>query len=230
MTGIFVTATGTELGKSFICSQLLRFGNQQKIGFLPSKPVISGWPTASADIVNSDTGILLTASDLPINEENIAAVSPWRYTLPLAPDMAATAEGRAIDTGALIDFCHQRTRLAQKLGKMHLIEGVGGLMSPINGAFTNLEWLCALKYPCLLVVGSYLGSLSHTLTALKVLTMQNVTVRAVVVNETLGSTVGFNDTVNYLKKYIAPIPVLSVTHQSKAPIVDSLLSLYRLIV
>lgn len=230
MTGIFVTATGTELGKSFICAQLLRLGNQQKISFLPSKPVISGWPTTSNDIVHSDTGILLTASDLLINEENIAAVSPWRYTLPLSPDMAAIAEGHVIDIDALIDFCHKRSQVAKQQGKIHLIEGVGGLMSPINGAFTNLEWLIALKCPCILIAGSYLGSLSHTLTALKVLTMQNVTVRAVVVNETRDSTVGFRDTVNYLKRYIAPIPVLSLTHQSKAPITDSILSLYRLIV
>lgn len=230
MTGIFVTATGTDLGKTFISAQLLRLANHQNTAFLPSKPVISGWSIVEADVANSDTGKLLTAVGLPINDENISAVSPWRFTQPLSPDMAAIAEQKEIPPQALIDFCQHRTKAAAQQNKIHLIEGAGGLMSPINGSFTNLEWLCALACPCILIVGSYLGSLSHTLTALKVLKMHDIKVLAVVVNETRHSTVGLSDTVNYLKTYIAPTPLLCMTFQIDTEIPDPLLSLYKLIV
>ena len=52
---------------------------------------------------------------------------------------------------------------------MLFIEGVGGIMVPLDGARTVLDWMAALEIPLLLVVGGYLGTISHTLTALDVL-------------------------------------------------------------
>ena len=64
-----------------------------------------------------------------------------------------------------------------------LVEGVGGSMVPLDEKRHVLDWLKALDIPALLVAGSYLGTLSHTLTALTALQQHNIPVRAVIVSE-----------------------------------------------
>ncbi len=223
MTGFFVTATGTEIGKTFISQALVRYAKSQKIPFFPSKPIISGW---SDEIEQSDTGLLLKAAGLDINEANIEAVSPWRFTLPLTPDMAAIAENREIDIQSLMQYCREQKRFAQSQGAQHLIEGVGGLMSPIKGRFTNLEWIKILNYRCIVVTGSYLGALSHTLTALKVLESEGVEIAALVVNETPHSKVSLADTVGYLNAMVS-FPVIDIPWQQNTISCHYIAGLYQ---
>jgi dethiobiotin synthetase len=226
MTGFFVTATGTEIGKTFITQALVRYSKTQKIPFIPSKPIISGW---SNEIEESDTGLLLKAAGLAINEANIDAMSPWRFTLPLSPDMAAVAENREMDIQSLIQYCNKQRAFAQRQGAQYLIEGVGGLMSPIKGRFTNLEWIKTLNCRCIVVTGSYLGTLSHTLTALKVLENEGVEIAALVVNETPRSMVPLADTADYLHN-IASFPVIDIPWQQNTISHDYIARLYHALV
>ena len=62
-------------------------------------------------------------------------------------------------------------------------------MVPLEDRHTVLDWMTALDVPLLLVTGSYLGTLSHTLTCLDVLERSELAVKALVVNETPGSSV-----------------------------------------
>ena len=78
---------------------------------------------------------------------------------------------------------------------MLLIEGVGGVMVPLDEHRTILDVMMALRLPLILVAGSYLGTISHTLTALDSLFRRDMNVLAIIVNETPGSTVPLDDTV-----------------------------------
>lgn len=228
MAGIFIVATGTGIGKTFICAQLLRYSQHQiPFPFLVSKPIISGWPQTAQEMTNTDTAILLKAAALPVNEAYIQAISPWRFALPLAPDIAAKVEGRPIGIEALMAFCEQRTHLAKQQSKIHLIESVGGLMSPINGRFTNLEWVKALSYGCVLVTGSYLGALSHALTALYALLTQNIRVIALVINGSPQSAVSLQQTSDYLSHYVIDIPVITIPWQQNEAYPHNLPLLYE---
>lgn len=229
MTGIFIAATGTDMGKTHLCAQLLQRGRQDKQPFWISKPIISGWPADEASIATMDTAILLQAAGLPVDEAHIQATSPWRLSLPQTPDMAAKAANTTIDLDELLTFCRERTFQAAQEGKDHLIETAGGLMSPINGRYTNLEWIKALNYSCILLTGSYLGALSHTLTAWNVLLAQGICVLALVVNETPGSTVALAQTCDYLTEYVAPVPVMVMPWQTRMLPAIGGYSLYDLI-
>jgi dethiobiotin synthetase len=205
MTAYFVTATGTDIGKSFVCAGLIRALRRQGRAVDALKPVISGFdPQAAA---TSDTGILLDALGRPLSPGAIDRVSPWRFAAPLSPDMAAAREGRTIDFDALVTYCADRT--AAHDGVL-LIEGVGGVMVPLDGRHTVLDWMAALGLPGLLVCGSYLGSLSHTLTALEVLNRRGIAVRAVIVNETPGSTVDLMDTAQTVRRFAETIEVVAL--------------------
>jgi dethiobiotin synthetase len=73
-----------------------------------------------------------------------------------------------------------------------------------------LDWISVLRVPVMLVAGSYLGTLSHTLTALHVIAQRGLQIDAVVVSESAGGTVALEDTVETIARFAAPIPVLAV--------------------
>jgi dethiobiotin synthetase len=202
MSAIFVTATGTDVGKTFLSCGLIRHlrAHGRDVGAL--KPVVSGFDPAHPDA--NDGGSLLAALDLPPTLEAVAGISPWRFAAPLSPDMAARRENRAIDFSALIAFCNSRIAGPDPL----LIEGVGGLMVPLDDRHTVLDWISALDIPVLLTSGSYLGALSHTLTALDVLASHRRAVAAVVVNESPDSTVSLDETIDTLRRFAPGVDIL----------------------
>ena len=190
---LFVTGTGTDIGKTHVSCGILRARPVRAL-----KPVMSGY-----DLLHpaaSDAARLLAARGIEPTEAAIAAISPWRFTAPLSPDMAARAEGRAIDFDALVAFCRSDDPV--------LIEGVGGAMVPLDDRHTVADWIGALAMPVLLVGGSYLGALSHMLTALAAL--RDARIAAVVINETPGSSVELADTVATMRNFCAaPLHVIT---------------------
>jgi dethiobiotin synthetase len=205
MGAVFVTGAGTDIGKSFVTAGLIRALRRQGRDVLALKPVASGFDMAMAK--DSDAGILLTALGRDVTPDAIAEICPWRFKAPLSPDLAAQLEGAAIDFAALLAYCRDKVGAAPD---MLLIEGVGGVMVPLDDRHTVLDWMAALRLPVLLVAGSYLGSLSHVLTAADVLTRHGLRVLSVIVNETPGSTVGLDDTAATIRRFIAPIDVMTL--------------------
>ena len=206
MTALFVTATGTDIGKTFVTAGLIRALRRAGRMVDAAKPVISGFTLEALGA--SDTGILLSALGRDLCAEEAARISPWRFTAPLSPDMAAEAEGTAIDFDALVGDSRARIAAAQDV---LLIEGVGGIMVPLDDRHTVLDWMDALGLPLLLVAGSYLGTISHTLSALDVLARRGLQVPALVISETPGSTVGLAPTIATLRRFVpADVEILGL--------------------
>jgi dethiobiotin synthetase len=202
---MFVTGTGTGIGKTFVTAALVR--HLRACGRIVEalKPVVTGFDPALA--AESDPGVLLAAMDRPASIEEIDKISPWRYRAPLAPDMAARAEGTAIDFARLCEFS-LRSLLTRR--DVLLLEGVGGIMAPLDDEHTVLDWMIALRLPLILVAGSHLGTISHTLTALDVLRRRDLSVFTVVVSESEGSAVPFDDTVASIRRFAHPVNVVAV--------------------
>lgn len=190
MSALFVTATGTEIGKTFVTAALARHLLGQGRAVRALKPVVSGFDDTTK--AESDPAILLRALGRKPTDAALAEISPWRFAAPLSPDMAAGREGRAIDLAALVGHC--RREIAAAGADPLLIEGVGGAMVPLTDRETVLDWMMALRIPVLLVAGSYLGTISHTLTTLSVLYGAGLDICAIVFSETPGSTVPLEET------------------------------------
>ncbi len=90
------------------------------------------------------------------------------------------------------------------------IEGVGGIMVPIDAERTVLDWMAALGLPVILVVGGYLGTISHTLTALDVLTKRALRIAAIVVSEKENDTVPLDDTVASIARFSGGVEVIGL--------------------
>lgn len=196
MKRFFITASGTGIGKTFVTSLLIRQLRLSGKTVRALKPLITGYTDETAS--ESDTHHLLDALGLPMNAENISSVSPWRFEAPLAPNMAAQREGRQIDLKEVIAFCNAARSGAQDY---LLIEGVGGVMVPLNDHYTVREWIMILQMPALLVTGSYLGSISHTLTALEALQSKGIKVAGIVVSESVHPAVPLDETVAAIERF-----------------------------
>ena len=212
MTAIFITATGTDIGKTFVAAGLVRHWRAAGRNVNALKPIITGYNPAEAQA--SDAGILLTALSRSISLAEVDRVSPWRFAAPLSPDMAARREYRSVEFGAVVDFC--RGAIAANTDTL-LIEGIGGIMVPLDREHTVLDWMISLEIPVVVVTGTYLGSLSHTLTCLDVLAGRGLSVKAVIVNETPGSTVALQDTSDTLSRFAPTIPFMGLRRLSPGP-------------
>ena len=204
MPTLFVTATGTDVGKTYVSAGLIRAALSRGARIAALKPVASGHDPAQ--LGDTDAASLLEALGRAVTAQSVSEVSPFRFAAPLSPDMAARREGRTLSLDAVLDAC----RAAMVPGEALLIEGVGGVMVPLDGRLGVLDWVAALGCPAVMVAGSYLGTISHSLTALAVLRARGVPVLALLVSETTGSTVGLGETVSALAEQAAPCPVLAV--------------------
>jgi len=195
----FITATGTDIGKTWLTAGLLAACRARGAPVRALKPVMSGYDPAR----HEDSDIAKVG----------AGRTAWVYAAPLSPDLAAAKEGKAIDFDALLSWC--RGEIDRNDGLL-LIEGVGGAMVPLTVRHTVRDWIAALGVPTLLVCGSYLGALSHTLTALAALREAGVVPVIIVVNESAGSTVSLEDTLASLAPHVGGIPLVALRRDDTA--------------
>ena len=191
MQRYFVTSSGTGVGKTLVMRLLIEGFRARGDRVEALKPLISGWDDAPPG--ESDTGVILEALGRPLTAETIDGVSPWRFSEPLSPDMAARREGRSIPFDALLTA--SRAGATGDPG-VHLVEGVGGVMVPLDASHTVLDWIAALGAPALL------GAISHTLTAHAALREAGVAVPLVVVSETGDGAVPIDETMATLDQFL----------------------------
>jgi dethiobiotin synthetase len=196
MTAYFITAVGTGIGKTFTTCALLHAAKTQGMNAHGYKPIISGWNESD----DTDTAQIILANGIA---REVTKVSPWRFKAPLSPHMAAPKEGKNISLDTVVKWT--REHVVQP--ELTLIETVGGVMVPLNDTDTTLDWMREVALPVVLVTGSYLGSISHTLTALELLRHEGLEVHAIVINESEGSSVDFHEATTGLMPFIRNIPL-----------------------
>ncbi len=199
MSAYFVAGVGTGVGKTFTTCALLHASHGAAKAY---KPVISGFGVGDCDT----TQIIEAQGSGTIDE-----ISPWRFAAPLSPDMAAAKEGRQIGSAELVEW----TRGVLHRAPTVLVETVGGLMVPLNATETTRDWMAACKLPLILVTGSYLGALSHTLSTLEAARAANLTVAALVINESCDS-IGLAETKQSLAHHVR-IPLILAQPRVASP-------------
>lgn len=218
MKALFVAGTGTDLGKTHIACALLRAARARRLRVDAFKPVVSGFDPAAPE--TSDPVRLAAALGRP---DAWAEVSPRRYLAPLAPNLAARLQGETLAMADLVADC--RSWLDARDVDLALVEGAGGVMSPMTDDATNLDLMTALALPVLLVAGSYLGTASHVLTALEVLRARGLSVAAVAVSESLDAP-DLDQTVDMLRTFERKAPIIAAPRDAdwdSAPLADLLL-------
>ena len=201
MPGAFVTATGTAVGKTYVTAGLIRAARRAGLAVDAFKPVLSGM--ARDQLEGDDASLLLQALGRPVTGETIASIAPWRFAAPLAPSMAAAAEGRSLPFEAVVAACRE----VMRPGVVTLIEGVGGMMVPLDTRHTILDLVDALALPVILISPTGLGSISHVLTAMMALRMRVPAAPTIILNETDGSEVALEATARTVADFCPGTPI-----------------------
>jgi dethiobiotin synthetase len=213
MAAFFVTGAGTDIGKTWASAQLL--GHWRGRGLEPRavKPVATGYDPARPE--DSDAAVLLRALGEPVAAATVEAITRMRFRAPLSPDQAARREGAVISVDSAAAAC--RPVLASATGPV-LVEGAGGVMTPLNDSETMLDLALELGVPSIFLAGSYLGAISHALTGLAAMRARGAPVALVLVNETPGSSVDLRETVESLKTHAHGAPVLAIPRGAGAEV------------
>jgi dethiobiotin synthetase len=204
MAAFFVTGAGTDIGKTWVSAALLRAWRRAGLQPAAVKPVASGYDPARPE--GSDAAALLAALGQPVDAAHVEAITPFRLRAPLSPDQAAVREGVRLSARGIVQAC--APLIAGARGPV-LIEGAGGVMSPLNDRETMLDLALAFGAPCIFVCGSYLGAISHALTGLAALEGRGAAAPLVLVNETPDSPVALADTVATLTAHVTGGRVLA---------------------
>ena len=169
--GISIVGTDTEVGKTFIASKLARSLCQRGMRVGVYKPVSSG----TAASVAGDAEILHQAVGRAYSLDRIC---PQQFLAPVAPPIAAQMEDAKVDEQLLISGFHWWKGKCDFL----IVEGVGGVLSPISSTMTVLDFVSTIRQPIALVAANRLGVVNHTLLSLQALQSCELDVRAVLLN------------------------------------------------
>ena len=217
---LFVGGAHTDVGKTHVAAALIRAARARGLACDAFKPVLSGFDPARWR--ESDAGRLLEA--LGRGADALDAMSPLRFAAPLAPPLAARREGARLELTGVLDRC--RAWLDANGAAFRLLEGAGGLMSPIAEDGLALDLPARLDLPSILVGGSYLGGVSHLLTALEVMRARRLPVRALVVSEDGGPEApDFMETVDMVRTFAGEVPIVSARRSDERPWAEALLDL-----
>jgi dethiobiotin synthetase len=152
--GIFVTGTDTGVGKTMVSAALAHFLTERGLNVGIMKPAESGVSDPSR--LGDDASLLQWAAK---SSDAMEEISPYRLRAPLAPAQAAKKENCFIDFAGLV-------ATAQSLGERHdflIIEGAGGLMTPLSGGLLMADLAKEIGLPLLIVTTPRLGTLNQTL-------------------------------------------------------------------
>lgn len=157
--GLFITGTDTEVGKTYVAALIAKslVADGYRVGVY--KPSASDCIKDGNQLVSEDAIVLWDAAGRPLS---LDAVCPQRFKAPLAPHLSAKAEGRQMDTELL------RTGISVWTDHCDIVivEGSGGLMSPISETEFVADLACDFGYPLIMVTANVLGAINQTLQSL----------------------------------------------------------------
>ena len=221
MQGVFITGTGTNVGKTHIASALARALVQRDIRVIPKKPVESGCIRQGDELIPQDALILKQAADYPGELDDIC---PYRFEPPISPVRAATLANRIVTIEQLASACLQGSE-----NGFILVEGAGGFYTPLAENGLNADLALALQLPVLLVSDDRLGSISQVLLNTEAIQNRGLHLIGVVLNDLDGQPREYMDNTADLRERLSE-PVFSIPYtpgkeaQLPEELVDSVIS------
>jgi dethiobiotin synthetase len=154
--GVFVTGTGTEVGKTVVAALIARTHAGAGTRVAVFKPAVTGLD----DPGEPDHELLRRAAGSEQGDEEIA---PYRYGPPASPHLAASLAGEEIDPARLRAAAASAAEGADQL----VCEGVGGLLVPLAAGYTVRDLAAGLALPLVVAASPGLGTINHTLLTLE---------------------------------------------------------------
>jgi len=206
--GLFITGTDTDVGKTVIAGAIanyfLRQQGPDRARVAVSKPVATGCVHRREGLVSEDAEFLASCADarFPLD-----IICPQRYREPLAPAVAADRAKQPLDWLAI----DRSLQLMSRESDVIIVEGVGGILVPLDADHTTLDLAEWLAFPAVIVARANLGTINHTLLTIETLRRAAVPIAGVVINRYPADTPSTAEETNprYIEK-IGKVPILAI--------------------
>ena len=199
--GIFITGTGTEVGKTVIAGGLAAALKQSGTDVGVMKPISTG-DTADARFLKHAAQV----------DDDLSLINPIYLQYPLAPSVAARMENIEIDLSRIETAF---AALQQKYDFV-IVEGVGGIAVPIRDDFLVAQLIQQLALPILIVATTGLGTLNHTLLTVAFAQQFSLQIAGIVLNGHRSECAGLAEATNPVEiEKLTGIPVVGVVPYEK---------------
>ncbi len=175
MAGLTILGTDTEVGKTYVACRIIESLVRDGVAVGAYKPVASG----ASSLEQSDGYQLWQATG---KRGTLLDVCPQSFLAPLAPPIAAELEGKQVSDRLILDGANAWSKKCQLL----ILEGAGGLMSPISWSMTNADLAIKMQFPVILVSQNRLGVVNQVLTTFTAAQSLGLKVTSVVLNAPQG--------------------------------------------
>ena len=183
MKGVFVTGTGTGVGKTVVCGLLAGFLRARGMRVTTQKWVETGVTDGPSDI---DVHRRLMGDPGSTVEPPLSDRCPYRFSLPASPHLAAARERRRVDP-AVIETAYRR------LAETHdavLVEGAGGFLVPLSEELLTGDLVARIGLPVLVVAGNRLGCVNDVLLTVEAVHRRGIPLLGLVFNRLPGEADG----------------------------------------
>jgi dethiobiotin synthetase len=207
--GLFVTGTDTGVGKTVVAGAIADWFRRRQNRVAVLKPVATGCVRRREGLVSEDAEFLAVCADA---RHPLDLICPQRYVDPLAPAVAAERAKQPLDWEPV----QRSIDLMSRGSDVMIVEGVGGLMVPLDAKHTVRDVARWLKLPAVVVARPGLGTINHTLLTVDALRSAGVTVAGVVVNRYPAENAGIAEEGNprAIEKW-GRVPVLAIVPEER---------------
>lgn len=171
--GIFITATDTGVGKTYVACALARALRARGVSCGVFKPVSSGG--------REDADALIAAAGV---SDTLDTVNPVALAWPLAPLVSARRERKTISLASV----RAAFRVISRRHAYTVVEGAGGAMVPLRRGYYVADMIRETGFPALIVARPDLGTINHTLLTIGALRAARIPVAGVIISCTRALT------------------------------------------
>ena len=203
--GLFITGTDTDVGKTYIGTQIVKQLDEMGVSVVPRKPIESGCQLSKGELQPDDAQEYFAAVKGKIP---LADICPYRFEPAISPQRAARLVNQAVNTFEVQQACLKNVSEDDFL----IVEGAGGFYSPLCEDGLNADLAKSLQLPVLLIANDQLGCINHILLTAEAIKLKQLSLAAVVLNrkDTTHDDASMNNFED-LKGYLS-IPVFSIEH------------------
>lgn len=217
--GFFILGTDTNVGKTIVAVNLLSTLKASGYSTIGLKPIASGAQQTRQGLQNADAISLQQTATISLSYEQ---VNPFCFAAATAPHIAASYQSYRL---SLAEIIKKTQPVLNYTADYFVIEGVGGVLVPLNEQETMLDLVEALGFPVILVVGLRLGCLNHALLTYESLRMRNISIASCLCNQIDPDMLSREENIEALKQYIK-VPFLTyIPHIQEKPRLKSLINI-----
>ena len=211
---IFITATGTDIGKTYVSALIIKKMREVGLNCGYFKPVLSGVIEKDGKLVESDCNYVVNTAKIP-TEANDCVAYWWKEAV--SPHLAAERAGESIDIEKIKNDFEKK----QKQYDYLLIEGAGGITCPLrlqnDEKYLLKDLIKELRTNIIIVADGGLGTINSTLLTTEYARQHNIKVEGIILNNYNPDSFMHQDNLKQVE-YLTGVKVISTVQKNQANI------------